>query len=187
MWNKRLSVFSNDVSIYGTRPKASPAKLEFLVFIQLLLWIILAKAQNEKIPWTHVAHFHFYIVNLTAIIFTYRKMYSWLNRYWENVRQETWYLQTQEFWVIHSHFRAAHLCKNRHLSCHTHLGMSIMFPSDMAQPREWEESGLSLLQASIAAGSSYAWEWRSLHGRLGVFSQITTYWCCWWLKNLQTA
>lgn len=35
-----------------------------------------------------------------------------LNGYWENVRQETWYFQNQEFWVIHSQFRAAHLCKN---------------------------------------------------------------------------
>lgn len=38
---------------------------------------MLTKAWYKKIHWRHVAYFHFYLVHITAIIFIYRKKYSW--------------------------------------------------------------------------------------------------------------
>lgn len=171
MWNKRLSVFSNAVSVYRTRPNASRVKLEFLVFIQLLLWIILANAQYEKIPWTHVAHFHFYIVNITAIIFAYRKMYSWLkNSNTERVLGEprTGNLVPSKPRILNDsqQFRAAHLCKNWQVVEGTTSTWAATntwpypscTPGRWSSPERWKEGGLSLLQARIAAGSSCAYE-----------------------------
>lgn len=151
MWNKRFSEFCNTVSVYGTRSKANPAKLEFLFSIWLLLWpVILVKVWYKKnrsnacsiLPFLSSEHYCNYF-HTQEKIFLAEEQQCWADIERTSGRKPGTF-KTKSFgksWVIHHQFRELRNCHRllisaktgrrrwvqpghcgcQHLNCHTHL------------------------------------------------------------------
>lgn len=181
MWNKRFSEFCNTVGVYGTRPKANPAKLEFLFSIWLLLWpVILMKAWYKKnksnacsiLPFLSSEHYCNYF-HTQEKIFLAEEQQCWADIERTSGRKPGTF-KTKSFgksWVIHDQFRELRNCHPLLISAKTgrrlwvqpghcgcqHAPHTVTQPGELVQPERGKESGLSLLQASIAAGNEDEW------------------------------